>query len=77
MEEMSHIPPNYEEHKEVNKENESAKKTFFDRIISPALQYVGMIGAVIMCVAYIALVIVLITGFEKSHDMTGDSICCS
>ena len=33
-----------------------------------------MIGAVIMCVAYIALVIVLITGFEKSHDMTGDIV---
>ena len=41
----------------------------FSRLISPALQYIGLIGAIIMSIAYIAVVVVLIVGF-KAHTMT-------
>lgn len=46
-------------------QQQSNKKSIFDRLVSPALYYIGMIGAVLMCIAYIAVVIVLIVGFEQ------------
>jgi len=40
------------------------KRTVFENKILPALNYVGAIGAAIMCIAYIVLVIILIKGFK-------------
>lgn len=45
-------------------------KSLFDRLVSPALYYIGMIGAVLMCIAYVAIVIVLVIGFEQ-HEIKG------
>lgn len=47
-----------------------AKKSIFERLISPALYYIGLIGAILMCIAYIAVVIVLVVGF-KQHELKG------
>lgn len=49
------------------------KQTLFDRLISPALQYVGMIGAVIMSVAYIVIAVILINGF-KAHTLVSSIV---
>jgi len=52
------------------------EKDFFERRILPILNYVGGIGASIMCVAYVCCVFVLINGFEvkKVLDVTVFSI---
>ena len=44
--------------------NEEKKFTLFEEKILPILNYVGIIGASIMSIAYIILVFVLINGFK-------------
>ena len=39
-------------------------RTFLERKILPVLNYIGIIGAVIMAIAYIVIVFVLINGFK-------------
>lgn len=39
-------------------------KNFFEKKIQPAILYIGLIGAIISSIGYIALVIVLIQGFK-------------
>ena len=39
-------------------------RTFLERKILPILNYIGIIGAVIMAIAYIVIVFVLINGFK-------------
>lgn len=58
---------------EVSLTQKNSNKTLFDRLISPALQYVGLIGAIIMSMAYIGIIIVLIVGFEV-HELKGDLV---
>ena len=43
----------------------NSSETVFEKYIKPTLRYIGLIGASIMAVLYIALVVVLITGFKK------------
>lgn len=45
-------------------------KSLFDRLVSPAMYYIGMIGAILMCIAYVAVVVVLIVGFEQHEFKT-------
>lgn len=40
------------------------RQTVFEKTIKPKLMYVGFLGAVLMCIAYIAVVLVLIFGFQ-------------
>lgn len=47
--------------------NEEKKKTLFESKILPILNYVGAIGAAIMCIAYIIIVFVLINGFKAER----------
>lgn len=54
----------------IQQQSTDNNKSLFDRLVSPALYYIGMIGAVLMCIAYIAIVIVLIVGFEQ-HELKG------
>lgn len=49
------------------------KKSNFDKYIKPVLQYIGVIGATLMSVAYVLIVVILITGF-KQNEMKGDLI---
>lgn len=51
----------------------SSKDSVFDRIVKPILKYIGLIGAIIMSVVYIAIVVILITGF-KTHELKDDII---
>lgn len=43
---------------------EERKKSFLEEKVLPILNYVGAIGAAIMCIAYIIVVFVLINGFK-------------
>lgn len=52
---------------------EDKKKTAFEKYIMPILKYIGTIGAVLMCIAYIVIVVILIEGFEQ-HELKGDLI---
>ena len=40
------------------------KKSFFEKRIQPILQYVGVIGAILMSIMYIIIVVILIIGFK-------------
>lgn len=40
------------------------KKSFFENKIQPILQYVGVIGAILMSIMYIITVVILIIGFQ-------------
>ena len=44
--------------------NEEKKITFLEAKILPILNYVGAIGALIMCVAYVIVIFILINGFK-------------
>ena len=46
------------------KEKVEERQTFFEKKIRPVLLYVGTIGAGLMVIAYIAVVLVMIFGFE-------------
>lgn len=50
-------------------ENENKKLTYFEEKVLPILHYVGLIGAVVMSVAYIILVAVLINGFKAEKTL--------
>lgn len=43
------------------------RKSVFENKIKPLLQYVGTIGAVLMCIAYIVVVFVLVLGFKVKN----------
>ena len=40
------------------------RKSFFEKRIQPILQYVGVIGAILMSIMYIIIVVILIIGFK-------------
>ena len=40
------------------------KRSFFEKRIQPILQYVGVIGAILMSIMYIIMVVILIIGFK-------------
>ena len=40
------------------------RKSFFEKKIQPILQYVGVIGAILMSIMYIIVVVILIIGFK-------------
>lgn len=40
------------------------RRSFFEKRIQPILQYVGVIGAILMSIMYIIMVIILIIGFK-------------
>ena len=40
------------------------RKSFFEKRIQPILQYVGVIGAILMSIMYIIMVVILIIGFK-------------
>ena len=40
------------------------RKSFFENRIQPILQYVGVIGAILMSIMYIIIVVILIIGFK-------------
>lgn len=44
--------------------DEEKKQTFLEKKILPILNYVGAIGALIMCVAYVIVIFILINGFK-------------
>ena len=54
-------------------QEDKKKKTSFEKYIMPILKYIGTIGAVLMCIAYIVIVVILIEGFEQ-HELKGDLI---
>lgn len=49
--------------------NEEKKLTYFEEKVLPILHYVGLIGAIIMSLAYIILVVVLINGFKAEKTL--------
>lgn len=54
-----------------NKELDEERVTFFEKKIKPALLYIGTIGATLMVIAYIAVVLVMIFGFNvKSFEQS-------
>lgn len=59
-----------------NQPNSNKKESTFDKYIKPVLQYVGTIGATLMCIAYIVCVVILIEGFE-THELKGDLLFAS
>lgn len=46
------------------KENKEKQQKLFEDKIKPLLLYVGTIGAILMCIAYFIVVLVLVFGFE-------------
>ena len=51
-------------------------KTFLERKILPVLNYIGIIGAVIMAIAYIVIVFVLINGFKAEALLQTTVFAC-
>lgn len=51
-------------------------KSKFETKIKPALNYVGMIGAIIMAIAYIIIVLVLIWGFKVEELLQTTVFAC-
>ena len=51
-------------------------KTFLERKILPVLNYIGIIGAVIMAIAYIIIVFVLINGFKAEALLQTTVFAC-
>ena len=51
-------------------------KTFLERSILPVLNYIGIIGAVIMAIAYIIIVFVLINGFKAEALLQTTVFAC-
>lgn len=54
-------------------ENRPSKQERFEKTIKPILQYVGSIGAALTAVAYIAIVLIMVFGFQVSQSL-GQSI---
>ena len=54
-------------------QEDKKRKTSFEKYIMPILKYIGTIGAVLMCIAYIVIVVILVEGFEQ-HELKGDLI---
>ena len=54
-------------------QEDKKKKTSFEKYIMPILKYIGTIGAIMMCIAYIVIVVMLVEGFEQ-HELKGDII---
>lgn len=51
-------------------------RTFLERKILPVLNYIGIIGAVIMAIAYIVIVFVLINGFKAEALLQTTVFAC-
>lgn len=51
-------------------------RTFLERKILPILNYIGIIGAVIMAIAYIVIVFVLINGFKAEALLQTTVFAC-
>lgn len=55
-----------EPQKETQKESPKNK---FESSIKPVLEYIGTIGAALMCVAYLIIVIIMVFGFEHTSSV--------
>lgn len=51
-------------------------KTPFEKHVLPILKYIGMIGAILMSIAYVIVTIILVVGFEQ-NELKGDLIFAS
>lgn len=49
--------------------NEKEKATYFEEKILPVLNYIGLIGAIVMSIAYIVLIVVMIMGFKEEKTL--------
>lgn len=49
--------------------NEKEKATYFEEKILPVLNYIGLIGAIVMSIAYIVLIVVMIMGFKAEKTL--------
>lgn len=58
---------------ETKKTSEEEGKTSFEKHILPILKYIGLIGAILMSIAYIVVTIILVVGFEQ-NELKGDII---
>lgn len=47
----------------------SETRTVFERKIKPVLHYIGTIGAVLMCIAYVVTVCIMVFGFNAQHEI--------
>lgn len=52
------------------------KQSFFENKVIPVLNYVGLIGAIIMSIAYIIVVLVLINGFKAEELLQTTIFAC-
>ena len=52
------------------------KLTVFEEKILPILNYVGAIGAAIMCIAYVVVVFMLINGFQQEQVLNTTIFAC-
>ena len=52
------------------------KPTVFEEKILPILNYVGAIGAAIMCIAYVVVVFMLINGFQQEQVLNTTIFAC-
>lgn len=55
---------------QLHTQEKSSKRTTFEEKIQPILNYIGIIGASIMSVAYIIIVVVMIVGFKVHQNST-------
>ena len=46
------------------------QEELFEKKVKPVLKYVGTIGAVLMCIAYIAIICIMVFGFNISTSIT-------
>ena len=60
----------------IQEKNLLANKNKFEEKIKPVLGYVGLIGAVIMAIAYIIIVLVLIWGFKVEELLQTTVFAC-
>lgn len=57
-------------------ENNNKNNTLLERKILPILNYIGLIGAIIMAIAYIIIVCVLINGFKTEKLLQTTVFAC-
>ena len=46
------------------------QEEIFEKKVKPVLKYVGTIGAILMCIAYIAIICIMVFGFNISASIT-------
>lgn len=46
------------------------QEELFEKKVKPVLKYVGTIGAILMCIAYVAIICIMVFGFDISASIT-------